>query len=95
MIGKFIDEVLKDPEARAAFEDAQYRHAIVDKLVQRRKRLGITQAELADMLSISQSTVAGFESETSDPTLRSMQRYARALGARIWVRVIDAEEMDQ
>lgn len=94
-LDKFIDEVLKDPEARATFDEAQARHAIIDELVRRRKAAGITQTKLAEMLGIGQSTVASFESETSDPMLRSMQRYARAIGARISIQVVDAEEVDK
>lgn len=87
----FIAEMTKDPEVCATFEDAQCRHAVLDELVKRRRLAGLTQSHLAGRLKVRQPTISEFESEGSDPRLRTLQRYARAVGARIEIRIVDAE----
>jgi transcriptional regulator with XRE-family HTH domain len=45
-----------------------------------RKRAGLTQAELAERLGISQPTVARLESPRSNPTLSTLSRAVAATG---------------
>ncbi len=42
------------------------------RLVFQRKRAGLTQAGLANKLKVSVKTVKNWESDTSDPTLKSL-----------------------
>lgn len=86
--------IAADENFRLAREEILDRHAILDALVAMRKTAGVTQEQMAERMSISQPTVSEFESEQSDPKLSTLQRYARALGARIDVR-IDASPTDQ
>ncbi len=78
---------LEDPAIRAAFEDSQTRHELIQCLVDIRKRAGVTQKQLADAMGVKQPTVSGFETEDSDPRLSTLQRYARALGHAVVVDV--------
>jgi transcriptional regulator with XRE-family HTH domain len=77
----FFAEVLANPEARAAFDDAQARNSLVDALVSLRHALGLTQTEVARRMGVKQPMVSGFENEGSDPRLSTIQRYARAVHA--------------
>ena len=81
--GSFVASQREDPKFNAAHEDVQERHAILDKLVKCRRTLGLTQAEVAKRMGVSQPTVSGFETESSDPRLSTLQRYARAVEATI------------
>lgn len=83
----FFNEVLSDPIARAAFEDAQARSELIDSLVRLRNVLKVTQAEIARRTGVTQPTVSGFETEGSDPRLSTLQRYARAVEATLVVRI--------
>lgn len=89
-----IQESLKDPEYRAAFEDSSERHAVIDRLIQIRKDRKLTQKQVADRMGVGQSTVAGFENEGSDPRLSTIQRYARAVEARSYVTIHVALQCD-
>ena len=55
-------------------------------LADARRRAGLTQAELADRLGISQSAVAKLEREEANPTVRTFERALRATGHRIEAR---------
>ena len=57
-------------------------------LADARRRAGLTQAELAGRLGISQSAVAKLEREEANPTVRTLERALRATGHRIEARVL-------
>ncbi|WP_442932355.1 helix-turn-helix domain-containing protein [Micromonospora sp. NBC_01699] len=72
-----------DPRVRDAIMDARDAERLIDTLVQLRKRLGITQSELAQDMETTQSAVSKFERAGGDPHLSTLQRYARSVGARL------------
>lgn len=84
----FLTRALQNVETRAAFEDSQSRHRVIDSLVRLRNRLGLTQTEVARRMGVKQPSVSGFETEGSDPRLSTLQRYARTVDASIWVHVV-------
>jgi transcriptional regulator with XRE-family HTH domain len=83
----FLARALQNVETRAAYEDSQSRHRIVDALVRLRNRLGLTQTAVAKEMGVKQPSVSGFETEGSDPRLSTLQRYARAVDASLWIHV--------
>jgi DNA-binding XRE family transcriptional regulator len=52
-----------------------------------RARAGLTQDEVAARMGAAQSTVARLESGKRPPSLRTLQRYAQAVGGRAVVRI--------
>lgn len=81
--GPYLDEAKRDPAFRAAYEDAEELQRIVDTLVGLRRALGLSQKIVAGRMGVRQPTVSGFENEGSDPRLSTLQRYARAVQARL------------
>jgi transcriptional regulator with XRE-family HTH domain len=57
-------------------------------LADARRRAGLTQAELAARLGVSQSAVAKLEREDANPTVRTLERALRATGHRIEARPV-------
>jgi transcriptional regulator with XRE-family HTH domain len=55
---------------------------IIEKLVKQRKQLGLTQTALAERMNVTQVTVSEFEKSAS-PTLKTLERYAKAVGMRV------------
>jgi transcriptional regulator with XRE-family HTH domain len=55
-------------------------------LADARRRAGLTQAQLASRLGISQSAVAKLERDDANPTVRTLERALRATGHRIEAR---------
>jgi DNA-binding XRE family transcriptional regulator len=58
-------------------------HHLLVRLVQKRVDLGLSQAQLAEKMGVSQPTVAAFEKYDNDPKLSTIRRYAHALGVSI------------
>lgn len=88
----FIAEVLENPEAKAAFDQAGDRHHILDALYAKRLTDGLSRREVARRMSVSDATVRRLEAEGSDPTVSLVQRYAGALGFRL---VLDLKESNE
>ncbi len=80
-------EAAHSPTLAAAIDDANALQELLDELVSLRKRAELTQTEVARLMGVRQPTVSQFETESSDPRISTLQRYARAVGSRIVVSV--------
>lgn len=80
-----FDELLDDPEVQAAMDDAEARLSVADSLRASRKGAGLTQKDVALAMGTTQSAVSDLERGDTDPQLSTLQRYARATGARLKV----------
>jgi transcriptional regulator with XRE-family HTH domain len=65
---------------------AEYRR-VIRELRQIRRAQDMTQAEIARRIGSTQTHVSYLESGSRQPTLATLQRYARAVGARLVVGV--------
>ena len=54
-----------------------------DRLVARRKALGLRKKDVARHVQVSRSTISEFENSLNEPHLSTLQGYARAVGLRI------------
>jgi transcriptional regulator with XRE-family HTH domain len=89
---------MADPEFRVAYEEEAGKKELWLQLVEARQAAGLTQAELAKRLGISQAQVARIERRGYDAyTLSTLRRYVKALGAgfSLEVRVHRAERPEQ
>jgi transcriptional regulator with XRE-family HTH domain len=82
-----LDSYLEDPAFAAAYEDVAIRTRLRADLVAQRKAMKMTQREVAERMSTTQSFVSEFENGRTDPHLSTLQRYGRAVAARLSVRI--------
>jgi DNA-binding XRE family transcriptional regulator len=75
-------QLLANPETRAEYEAQAPEFAAARELIAARARAGVSQGELAQRMGTTQSTIARLESGKGTPSLRTVQRYAAALGLR-------------
>lgn len=97
-----IDKMTDEKEAReeriAAYVERMQKSAlkksyiVVKKLVEERKRRGMTQQDLADITGILPSNLARFESGRRVPTLVVLEKYASAIGMHIEINVCEGSE---
>lgn len=72
---------MTDPEFRAVYEEEAAKKELWLQLVEARQAAGLTQAELAERLGVSQAQVARIEKRGYDAyTLTTLRRYVQALG---------------
>ncbi len=79
--------LLEDPDTRAAYKALEPEFAIARELIAARTRAGLNQAELAERMGTSQSTIARLESGRTLPSMRTLSRYASATGSRPVVKL--------
>lgn len=79
-----------DPAYAEAYDSMADEFAVAHALIEARTRAGLSQAELAERMETSQSVVARMESGRHLPSTRSLQRYARAVGARLNIALAPA-----
>nr|WP_246405311.1 helix-turn-helix domain-containing protein [Nocardiopsis algeriensis] len=75
------------PEQQEADQDVQEFVSLIDALVELRKQQGLTQSDVASAMGTTQSAVSEIESVANDPRISTVQRYARAVCARLQFRV--------
>ena len=90
----YLIEARQDPVFRAAYEDAEERHSILDRLVGLRRHRRLSQSVVAARMGVRQPTVSQFETEDSDPRLSTLQRYARAVEAKLSLVLVIPSECD-
>ncbi len=80
-------ELLADPEVKAEYDALAPEFEIAAELIRARLRAGLSQAELAERMKTSQSTVARLESGQFLPSTKTLLRFAVATGSKIQVRL--------
>lgn len=80
-------ELLKNPQTRTEYEALGAEFETARELIAARGLAGLTQGEVAQRMGTTQSAIARLESGKQAPSLRTVQRYARAVGGRAVVRI--------
>ena len=65
---------------------------LVSQIVQRRRALGLSQAEVAERSGLTQSAIARLENEASIPRLDTLEKVALALGMQLEFVMANREE---
>ena len=72
---------------RAAYDELRDEFELADALIRARIQAGLTQSVVAERMQTSQAAVARLESGRQSPSYRSLQKYARAFGARLKIEL--------
>ena len=86
---EFKKKAQERPEVKAEYDRLADEFALLDEFLKARAAAGITQEELAKRMGTTQSAIARLESGKGkhSPTLATLQKYARALGCHLEVRL--------
>ena len=83
---------MRDPKFRAEYERIGPDMELAFTLAESRRKAGLTQAQLASRMGTSQAAIARIESRRGAPKWSTIERYARAVGARPVLRLLEAAE---
>ena len=73
------NQLLANPKVREEYEDPPLSAVMAQLVVERRKKLSMTQKQLADKMATSQSQVWRIESGHFNPTAKTLTKLERAL----------------
>jgi len=74
---------MKDPEFRAEYEALEDEFRLIEMMIALRHEHKLTQAQLAEKTGMKQSAIARLETEGANPSFKTLNRVAKALGKRI------------
>lgn len=80
-------QLLADTTTRTAYDAQAGEFDMARELIAARSRAGLTQSDVADRMGTTQSVIARLESGKRAPSMRTVQRYAQAVGGRAVVRI--------
>jgi ribosome-binding protein aMBF1 (putative translation factor) len=75
--------LLKNKSTLKAYENLGPEFALVQMIIEKRLKRGLTQAELAQKIGTKQSAIARLESGTYNPTVNFLSKVAVALDAKL------------
>lgn len=82
-----------EPDFRAAYDALEDEFAALDALLKARKEAGLTQADVAARMGVSQPVLARIESSLGSrkhsPSLATLRRYAEACGKRLVIQMVE------
>lgn len=93
---EMMKNMLEDPAVRAEYDAQAEDFALLDELLQARRRAGLTQAEVAARMGTKTPAVARLEagggSRRHSPSIATLRRYAEAVGCRLEIRLRSLRE---
>ncbi|MFA7240385.1 MAG: helix-turn-helix transcriptional regulator [Sulfuricellaceae bacterium] len=80
-------EMLDDAATRAEYDAMADEFTIARELIAARARAGLSQGEVAQRMGTTQSAVARLESGKRPPSMRTVERFAQAVGGHLVFRI--------
>lgn len=72
-----------NPEFKAEYDALEEEFAIAAELIRARAAVGLTQAQVAQRMGSRQSVVARLEASKGLPNIKTLHRYAQAVGYKL------------
>ena len=82
----WLKEQLKDPDFKAEFDRQQPEFAVINAIIEARRKKGISQKVLAQRIGTKQSVISRLESGRANPSLAFLKRLAQALNSHLEIR---------
>ena len=83
-----MKEQLKDPGFKEEYDALEPEFAVMQAILRARVQAGLTQKQLADMTGISQADISRLERGTANPSIKTLQRVATALGRKVQIEFV-------
>lgn len=82
----WLKEELKDPAFKAEFDRQQPEFAVINAIIEARRKKGITQKVLAKRIGTKQSVISRLESGRANPSIAFLKKLAQALNSHLEIR---------
>lgn len=91
---RFKTRALARPSVAKAYAQLDGEFAFLEEVLKARAAAGLTQAEVAARIGTTQSAIARLESAEPkhSPSIATLQRYAKALGYEVRIRLVKREQ---
>ncbi len=84
----YLNEQMKNEEFKEEYDKLEPEFTIVQAIIDARKSTGITQKELSKKSGIAQGDISKLENGNANPSLKTLQRLAAAMGKKLKIEFI-------
>ena len=84
------DKWLQDPEFKSEYDALKPEFELANSFIRARIESGFTQEQVAKKMGTTQSVIARLESGNNIPSMKTIIRYAEAIGRRPQISLIPA-----
>ncbi|MBE6839383.1 MAG: helix-turn-helix transcriptional regulator [Ruminococcus sp.] len=84
----YLKEQMKSPEFKAEYDALEPEFAIIQAIIDARKKKGLTQKDLSDKTGIAQGDISKLENGNANPSIRTLQRLASAMDMKLKIEFI-------
>jgi len=81
-------EILKNPDVRLEYDYLKPEYDVVKAVLDARKKMKLTQQQLADKTGINRADISKLENGTTNPTIALLQRIAEGMDMTLKVEFI-------
>jgi ribosome-binding protein aMBF1 (putative translation factor) len=78
-------KLLTDSEIKREYDRLEPTYVLISRIIEQRKKRGLTQQELAVRMGTKQSAIARFETNKVSPSLDFISRLAEVLGCHLTI----------
>ena len=87
---KMVAKWMQNPEFRVAYDALEEEYQLLDEMLEARKRVNLTQEEVAQRMGTKGSAVARIESsilkKKPSPSISTLRKYAQAVGCTLEIK---------
>lgn len=84
----WLKEELKNPEFKAEYDRLQPEFAVINALIEARRKKGMTQDILAKKVGTKQSVISRLESGRANPSVAFLKKLAQALNSHLEIKFV-------
>jgi len=88
----YLAEQMKDKEFRKEYEALEPEFAIRQAMIDARKQAGLTQKDLSVRSGIAQGDISKLENGNGNPSIKTLQRLASAMGKTLKIEFVDPDK---
>jgi predicted transcriptional regulator len=79
--------ILKSKAAQKAYADLELEFSIIDQIIEKRIKKGMSQKDLATKMGTKQPSIARFESGNYNPTISFLKKVSEALDSKLVIKI--------
>ena len=91
---KYLDVQLEKESFKREWEAIEPEYIIMKAIIEARTSQGLTQKELSLRSGIAQGDISKIENGNANPSIKTLQRLATAMGKSLRIEFIDADTKD-
>ncbi len=82
-----LAEALKKPGFKREYDALELEFSIIEQVIRKRLKKGLTQKQLADKIGTKQSAIARLEGGNTNPSVAFLEKVSKALGSKLQISI--------